>query len=103
MHITQSRRDFLAGLSAAGAVSTLNARALLADETPPETNTIRIRVEDVPPNVVNGVAEATTCIAPLYITENLLRAEGFTDIAARHDFRGVERYVAGRLGRGAGA
>jgi release factor glutamine methyltransferase len=34
---------------------------------------------------------------------SLMGAEGFTDIAARHDFRGVERYVAGRLGRGAGA
>jgi hypothetical protein len=32
MQIIQSRRDFLAGLSAAGAVSALGARASLADE-----------------------------------------------------------------------
>ncbi|HKZ06862.1 MAG TPA: HemK/PrmC family methyltransferase [Methylomirabilota bacterium] len=34
---------------------------------------------------------------------SLMGAEGFTDIAARRDLRGVERYVAGRLGGGAGA
>jgi NitT/TauT family transport system substrate-binding protein len=80
MHIIQSRRNFLTTLSAAGAGGLLNMRSPLADEPPPETTTIRIRVEDVPPNVVNGVAEATTCIAPLYLTEDLLRTEGFTDI-----------------------
>jgi NitT/TauT family transport system substrate-binding protein len=30
--------------------------------------------------VVSGVAENALCTAPLYITEDLLRAEGFTDI-----------------------
>ena len=43
MHIMQSRRDFLAGLSAAGAASILGARASLADEGPPEVTTIRLR------------------------------------------------------------
>jgi NitT/TauT family transport system substrate-binding protein len=75
-----SRRDFLAGLSAAGAAGVLGARASLADEAPPEVPTIRIRVEDAPPLVVSGVAENALCNAPLYITEDLLRAEGFTDI-----------------------
>ena len=78
MHIVQSRRDFLAGLSAAGAL--LKPRPSLADEGPPETTTIRIRVEDAPPVVVSGVVENALCTAPLYITEDLLRAEGFTDI-----------------------
>jgi len=78
MHIMQSRREFLAGLSAAGAL--LNPRLSFADEGTPETTTIRIRVEDAPPLVVSGVAENALCTAPLYITEDLLRAEGFTDI-----------------------
>jgi release factor glutamine methyltransferase len=31
---------------------------------------------------------------------SLMGAEGFTDLAARRDLRGVERYIAGRLARG---
>jgi NitT/TauT family transport system substrate-binding protein len=80
MQIFQSRRDFLASVSAAGVAGALGARTSLADEPPPETTTIRIRVEDAPPLVVSGIAENALCTAPLYITENLLRAEGFTDI-----------------------
>jgi NitT/TauT family transport system substrate-binding protein len=80
MQVTQSRRDFLASLSAAGAAGALDARTSLADERPPETTTIRIRVEDAPPLVVSGVAENALCIAPTLITEDLLRGEGFTDI-----------------------
>jgi NitT/TauT family transport system substrate-binding protein len=68
MQIIQSRRDFLAGLSAAGAVSALGARASLADEGPPEVTTIRLTQD---PNI---------CVAPGYIAEDLLRAEGFTEI-----------------------
>jgi NitT/TauT family transport system substrate-binding protein len=64
----QSRRDFLASLSATGAAGFLGARAVLADEGPPETTTIRL-----PQNT-------NICLAPGYITEDLLRAEGFTDI-----------------------
>ena len=48
MQIIQSRRDFLAGLSAAGAAGVLGGRASLADEAPPETTTIRIAAR-VPP------------------------------------------------------
>ena len=44
MRIFQTRRDFLASLSAAGAVSARGARSSLADQGPPETTTIRIRV-----------------------------------------------------------
>jgi NitT/TauT family transport system substrate-binding protein len=68
MQIIQSRRDFLAGLSAAGTVSALGARASLADEVPPETTTIRLAWY---PNI---------CTAPADIAGDLLRAEGFTDI-----------------------
>jgi NitT/TauT family transport system substrate-binding protein len=64
----QSRRDFLAGLTAASAASLLGARAPLAEEAPPETTTIRL------------FGDASICQAPGFISEELLRAEGFTDI-----------------------
>jgi NitT/TauT family transport system substrate-binding protein len=68
MHIIQSRRDFLTSLSAAGAASLLSARPALADEGPPEVTTIRLR------------RDPSICVAPWYIAEDLLRAEGFADI-----------------------
>jgi NitT/TauT family transport system substrate-binding protein len=68
MHIIQSRRDFLATLSAAGAASVLGARAALADEGPPETTTIRLALDPA------------ICIAAWYIADELLRAEGFTEV-----------------------
>jgi NitT/TauT family transport system substrate-binding protein len=80
MPILQSRREFVTALSVAGAAGLLGARASLADEGPPEVTTIRLRVEDAPPLIVGGVAENALCNAPLYITDDLLRAEGFTDI-----------------------
>jgi NitT/TauT family transport system substrate-binding protein len=80
MHIGQSRRDFLATLSAAGAASVLGARASLADEGPPERTTIRLRREPGTVKLVGGGVDDPICAAPLYITEDLLRAEGFTDV-----------------------
>jgi NitT/TauT family transport system substrate-binding protein len=80
MHALQSRRDFLASASLTAAAGVLGPRTSLADEPPLETTTIRIRVEDAPPAVVSGVAENSLCNAPLYITDDVLRAEGFTDI-----------------------
>jgi NitT/TauT family transport system substrate-binding protein len=68
MHIMQSRRDFVAALAAAGAADFLGARDSLADEGPPEVTTIRLR------------RDASICVAPWYIAEDLLRAEGFTDV-----------------------
>jgi NitT/TauT family transport system substrate-binding protein len=68
MQIRQSRRDFLTTLSAAGAASVLSAAESLADEAPPETTTIRLaRIPAI-------------CVAPGYIADTLLRAEGFTDV-----------------------
>ena len=69
MQIIQSRRDFLTTLSVAGAASVLGARAPLADEGPLETTTVRL------------VRTSGICVAPIYIAEELLRAEGFTDIS----------------------
>jgi NitT/TauT family transport system substrate-binding protein len=66
MQILQSRRDFLATLSAAAAAGLLDARGSLADEGPPETTTVRLD------------SRAPICEAPQYITEELLHAEGLT-------------------------
>jgi NitT/TauT family transport system substrate-binding protein len=68
MQIIQSRRGFLAGLSAAGVVGALGARAPIAAEGPPETTTIRL-------SFTSGI-----CFAPLEVAEAFLRAEGFTDV-----------------------
>jgi hypothetical protein len=68
MQIIQSRRDFLASLSAASAASLLGAQASLADEGPPETSTIKLAYY------------SNNCLAPLLVAEDLLRAEGFSDI-----------------------
>jgi NitT/TauT family transport system substrate-binding protein len=68
MQMTQSRRDFLTNTSLAMAAGITGARSLLADEGPPEVTTIWLR------------RDPSICIAPWYIAEDLLRAEGFTDI-----------------------
>jgi NitT/TauT family transport system substrate-binding protein len=68
MHILQSRRHFLANASLAAAAGVLGSRASLADEGPPETTVIRLNWY---PNI---------CLAPGFISEDLLRAEGFTDV-----------------------
>jgi NitT/TauT family transport system substrate-binding protein len=69
MEIVQSRRHFLASASLATAAGLLGARGPLADEGPPETTTLRLQ---------RGF---TICLAPGQIAEELLRAEGFTDIS----------------------
>jgi len=68
MHMIQSRRDFLASAAFISTASLLGAREALADPGPPETTTIRLaRIPAI-------------CVAPGYIADALLRAEGFTDI-----------------------
>jgi NitT/TauT family transport system substrate-binding protein len=82
MQIIQNRRRFLASMSAAGAAGVLGARSSLADEGPPEVTTIR-------PAYWPGYA----CVAPMSIAEELLRAEGFTDVhfVPPSDTHGVAR------------
>jgi len=70
MYITQSRRHFLAGLSAAGTASLMLTPRLLHAEPPPETTTVRL------PQWVGSAY----CWAGPYIAGELLRAEGFTDV-----------------------
>jgi NitT/TauT family transport system substrate-binding protein len=73
MQIMHGRRDFLAGLSAAGAAGVVGRRGLLADDDPPpEVTTLRFRRDSPGPGFI--------CYAPEYVAEELLRAEGFTDI-----------------------
>jgi NitT/TauT family transport system substrate-binding protein len=68
MKIVQNRRGFLATLSLAGAASLIGARTSFAEEPAPETTVIRL--SKIP----------ALCLAPQYIVESLLRAEGFTDV-----------------------
>ena len=69
MPATQSRRQFLTTLSLAAAAGLAGAPAALAADTPPETTTLRLA------KLSPGI-----CIAPQYVADALLRAEGFTDI-----------------------
>ena len=64
-----SRRGFVGGLTLAGTASLLGLRAeAAAAEPPPETPQIRL------------YKFPGTCLAPQYVADELLRAEGFTDV-----------------------
>ncbi len=65
-----SRREFLstAALAGTGALLGLQANSLAA-EPPPETTKIRLAYHS-----------RSLCHAPLYVAEDLLRAEGFSDV-----------------------
>jgi NitT/TauT family transport system substrate-binding protein len=64
-----SRRKFVHDLALAGAAGALGyGRELLAAERAPETN--RLRIAHVPGN----------CYAPQYAADDMLRAEGFTEL-----------------------
>src|SRR6516164_6930509 len=68
MWTTRTRRQFLSTLSSVGAAGLIGADNSLAQEGPPETTSIRLAK-------IAGI-----CIAPQYVADELLRAEGFTDI-----------------------
>src|SRR3989442_3800546 len=64
-----TRRTFLRGFGATGAVGLLNALAVpAAAEPPPETTTIRL------------FQQPLACYAPLFVAEPLLLAEGFRQV-----------------------
>jgi NitT/TauT family transport system substrate-binding protein len=85
MKVIQSRRDFLASASLAAAAGVLGARGSLADEPPPEVTTIRLPFN------------SNLCLAPQFVAEELLRAEGFTDIRYLPGTGGLtEPQMAGR-------
>ena len=81
MRISQSRRAFLATLSAAGAATVLRSRSTLADEGPPEVTTIRIRLDPgAEIKLIGGGVDTPDCISPEYVAKELLMDEGFTDV-----------------------
>jgi NitT/TauT family transport system substrate-binding protein len=64
-----SRRKFLGAAALAGTGAVLGLRSdVVAAEPPPETTKVRL------------VRSPTVCWAPLYLAEELLRSEGFTDV-----------------------
>jgi NitT/TauT family transport system substrate-binding protein len=82
-----SRREFL-GLTLAGTAGLLGLRpAPVAAEPPPETTTIRL-------HRIRGI-----CIAPQYVAEELLKAEGFTDVqyVADEDLAPYSLFAAERI------
>jgi NitT/TauT family transport system substrate-binding protein len=68
MQMAQNRRRFLAALSSAAAAGIIGAPLSNAQDGRLETTTVRIAK-------IAGI-----CIAPQYVADELLRAEGFTDI-----------------------
>jgi NitT/TauT family transport system substrate-binding protein len=68
MSLTFTRRRLLTALSAAGAVGITGAPHVLTAAEGLETTSVRL------------VNDGSICIAPEYVAEELLRAEGFTDI-----------------------
>src|ERR1700745_2690280 len=68
MMMTQTRRRFLTLTALAGAAGVLPPSRIRAAEPPLETTTVRL------PKI------PVICFAPQYVCEELLRAEGFTDI-----------------------
>ena len=87
MSAVQTRRCFLTTASMAGVVGLVDAPAVLAAEGSLETTAVRFE------------KSAALCIAPQYLVEELLRADGFTDI--RYDAMGnlIATYGAGTSGK----
>jgi NitT/TauT family transport system substrate-binding protein len=85
MTIAQTRRQFLATLSLAGAAGLVRAPPSEAAEAPPEITSVHI------------LKTPAVCPAASYITEELLRAEGFTDVRyvdLRQPYNAIEDMIA---------
>jgi NitT/TauT family transport system substrate-binding protein len=68
MPTMESRRRFMTTLSLAGAASFIRAPRVVAAERALETTAVRL------------VNDRSVCIAPVLVGEELLRAEGFSDV-----------------------
>ena len=86
MPMMQTRRRFMTSLSVAGAAGLLHALPSQAAEGALETTSVRI------------AKIGAICLAPQYVSEELLRAEGFTDISYVEVSDPV--YIARSIGRG---
>src|SRR5262249_17507236 len=82
--LIQSRRRFLTNAAFAGAAGLVRVPPSLAAEGPLETTTVRIG------------KSAAICLAPLDITEELLRAEEFTLIRFVEQPAGLPGQLIGR-------
>jgi NitT/TauT family transport system substrate-binding protein len=92
MRSIPTRRDLITGISSAAAAALLGTQRSAAQEAPPEITTIRL-----PKYATNG---ANVCGAPLYVVDELLRAEGFTDIryiATESGATGVKMVARGEI------
>ena len=69
MPMTQTRRNFLAGISLASAAGLVGASPALAAGSTLETRSVRL-------TRFGGL-----CLSPQYVAEELLRAEGFVDVS----------------------
>jgi NitT/TauT family transport system substrate-binding protein len=79
-----TRRRFLGGLTLTGTAGLLGLHARLsAAEPPPETPTLKLSARRRP---------GATCQAPMYVAEELLRGEGFTDVQYVEAADTVEAY-----------
>ena len=81
-----SRREFLGGLTATGAAGFVGLQPrLVAAEPPPETTRLRLVRHT-----------AGLCTAPQYVAEDLLQAEGFTELryVKVDSVRNIERALA---------
>jgi NitT/TauT family transport system substrate-binding protein len=86
MTLKQTRRRFLTTASLAGAANLVRPRRPLAAEEPLETISVRL------------AKRTPICGAPLYIAEELLRAEGFTDFRYVEPASGLTNNDAVRRG-----
>jgi NitT/TauT family transport system substrate-binding protein len=86
MSLRQTRRSFIASIAAAGATAYTSVPYARADEGELETTTVRL------------LKFPGICIAPQYAAEELLHAEGFTDI--RYIDAGPTVELSVKVGRG---
>jgi|SRR6516165_10865792 len=86
MPVMQTRRRFLRTLSLAGAAGFVLPPPLQAAEGPPEITSVRLPKEQ------------SICVAPQDVLDDLLRAEGFTDI--RHVALAPETFVPDAIAQG---
>ena len=87
MQMIQDRRRLLAALSSAAAAGLLGGRQSCAQEPKPETTSLRL-------SKIPGI-----CVAPQYVAEELLKAEGFTNIDYFEVPTPKEQYVAFAAGK----
>src|SRR5215472_10679043 len=86
MAMMQTRRRFLTTAALAGAAGTARVLKVQAKEGPLETTTVRI------------LKSAGICVAPQYVADRLLAAEGFTDV--RYIDQGLSLDLSSKVGHG---